>query len=247
MILRKPLNFANLTLVMSKIVDATNTQSKLISDLFEVGAHFGFGKSRRHPSVSDFIFCSKNKTDIFDLEKTSQTLEKAIEFVKKLASGKGTLLFVGGKSEAKEAVKKAAESLNMPYVAGRWIGGSLTNFTVIRKRVDTMLDLLSQKEKGELAKYTKKERLMIDRDIERLNHFFVGLVNLTSLPKAIFIVDPRKEETALREAVQLKIPVIALCGSDNKISGIDYPIIGNDSARKSIEYFVEAIKEAYKG
>src|SRR3989344_227981 len=189
MILRKPLNFANLTLVMSKIVDATNTQSKLISDLFEVGAHFGFGKSRRHPSVSDFIFGSKNKTDIFDLEKTSQTLEKAIEFVKKLASGKGTLLFVGGKSEAKEAVKKAAE---------------------------------------------------------RLNHFFVGLVNLTSLPKAIFIVDPRKEETALREAVQLKIPVIALCGSDNKISGIDYPIIGNDSARKSIEYFVEAIKEAYK-
>src|SRR3989344_676951 len=124
MILRKPLNFANLTLVMSKIVDATNTQSKLISDLFEVGAHFGFGKSRRHPSVSDFIFGSKNKTDIFDLEK-------AIEFVKKLASGKGTLLFVGGKSEAKEAVKKAAESLNMPYVAGRWIGGSLTNFTVI--------------------------------------------------------------------------------------------------------------------
>jgi small subunit ribosomal protein S2 len=135
----------------------------------------------------------------------------------------------------------------MPYVAGRWIGGTMTNFPIIRKRVDTMLDLMSQREKGELAKYTKKERLLIDRKIEKLRNLFHGLVNLTALPKAVFIVDPRYEETALREARQLGIPVVALCGSDNNIKDIDYPIPGNDSARKSIAYFVNAVKEAYKG
>lgn len=227
---------------MSKVA----TENKVINDLFEVGAHFGFGKSRRHPSVNDYIFGSKNKSDIFDLEKTSESLEKAIQFVKKIAQNKGTILFVGGKNEIRDIVERAASAINMPYVAGRWIGGSLTNFPVIRKRVDTMLSLMSQREKGELAKYTKKERLMIDRDIEKLNHFFSGLVNLTSLPKAVFIVDPRKEETALREAKQLNIPVIALCGSDNNIREVDYPILGNDSARKSVEYFVNALKEAYK-
>ncbi len=220
--------------------------NKKITELFEAGAHFGFGKSRRHPSVSKYIFGSKNKLDIFDLEKTSVSLQNALEFIKKLSEAKGTLLFVGGKNEARDIVKSAAESVNMPYVDGRWIGGTLTNFSIIRKRVDTMLDLMSQREKGELGKYTKKERLLIDRKILKLHNFFHGLVNLTSLPKAVFIVDPRYEETALREARQLKIPVVALCGSDNDIKYVDYPMPGNDSARKSIAYFVNAVKEAYK-
>ncbi len=235
-------HFGTIFLVMPKISE----DNKIISDLFEVGAHFGFGKSRRHPSVSDYIFGSKNKTDIFDLEKTSVSLENALEFVKKLGETKGTLLFVGGKNEVRDIIKGAAESIGMPYVASRWIGGTLTNFPIIRKRVDIMLDLISQREKGELSKYTKKERLMIDRDIERLHNFFHGLVNLTALPKALFIVDPRKEETALHEAKKLNIPVIALCGSDNNIKDINYPIPGNDSARKSTSYFVNAVKQAYK-
>lgn len=228
------------------MVTENKDKTKVIDELFTAGAHFGFPKSRRHPSVAEYIFGSKNKNDIFDLEKTSVSLEKALEFVKKLGSEKASLLLVGGKSEAREAVKKAADEIEMPYVASRWIGGTLTNFPVIRKRVDTMLDLMSQKEKGELAKYTKKERLEIDRDIEKLQSFFHGIVRLTAIPKAIFIVDPRKEEIALREAKRLNIPVIALCGSDNKLSDIDYPIIGNDSSRKSIEYFVNAVKNAYK-
>lgn len=221
------------------------TENGTVSDLFEAGAHYGFGKGRRHPSIGDFIFGSKNKTDIFDLEKTSISLQNALEFVKKLAEAKATLLFVGGKNEARDLIKQAAESINMPYVAGRWIGGTLTNFPIIRKRVDTMLDLMSQREKGELSKYTKKERLMIDRDIEKLDNFFHGLVNLTSPPKALFIVDPRKEDTALREARRLHIPVIALCGSDNDVKNIDYPIPGNDSARKSVAYFVNEIAKTY--
>ncbi len=218
-----------------------------LDELFKNGAHFGFGKSRRHPSVKDFIFGSKNKTDIFDLEKTSVELGKALEFVKKLAEEKAQILFVGGKNEAREFVKETAEALKMPYVAGRWIGGTLTNFPQIRKRVDTMLDLLSQKEKGELNKYTKKERLLIDRDVEKLQIFFGGIVLMTSLPKAVFLVDARYEDTALREATQLKIPVIALCGSDNDLGKVTYGIPGNDSSRASIKYFLNKIKEAYAG
>jgi small subunit ribosomal protein S2 len=231
---------------MGAKVEEIKVDNKAITDLFEVGAHYGYGRSRRHPSVGDFIFGSKNKTDIFDLEKTSVSLESALEYIKKLGESKGTLLFVGGKNEAREIVKNAAEKINMPYVAGRWIGGSLTNFPIIRKRVDTMLSLKDQMEKGELAKYTKKERLMISRDIERLDNFFHGLVTLTSLPKALFIVDPRKEDTALKEAKKLNIPVVALCGSDNNIKTVDHAILGNDSARKSIEYFVNQVATAYE-
>jgi small subunit ribosomal protein S2 len=216
-----------------------------LDELFKNGAHFGFGKSRRHPSVKNFIYGSKNKTDIFDLEKTSVELERALEFVKKLASEKGQILFVGGKNEAREIVKSAALAIDMPYVAGRWIGGTLTNFPQIRKRVETMLDLKSQKEKGELTKYTKKERLLIDRDIEKLDNFFGGIVLMAALPKALFLVDARYEDTALREATQLGIPVIALCGSDNDLKKVTYPIPGNDSSRVSIKFFTDKIKEAY--
>lgn len=216
-----------------------------LDELFKHGAHFGFEKSRRHPTAENFIYGSKNRVDIFDLEKTQEQLNKAISFVSSLASNKGSILFVGGKSEAKDSVQLVAESLGMPYVASRWIGGTLTNFSQVKKRVDTMLDLLNQKDKGELSKYTKKERLLIDRDIAKLQKMFGGIVNMISLPKALFIVDPRFEKTALKEAHAMKIPVIALCGSDNNFDEIDFPIPGNDSNRTSISYFVNEIKRAY--
>jgi len=216
-----------------------------LDELFEVGAHFGFGKSRRHPSVSSYIFGSKNRVDIFDLTKTGESLSKALEFVSSLGAAKSVILFVGGKNEAQKSIKEEAERIDMPYLASRWIGGTLTNFPEIRKRIDMMLGLLSQKEKGELSKYTKKERLLIDRKIEKLEKMFGGIKNMTALPKALFIVDPRYEETATREAQNLKIPVIALCGSDNDINGIDYSILANDSNIASIRYFVSKIAESY--
>lgn len=227
------------------MTENTKTDANL-EELFKVGAHFGFGKSRRHPSMSPFIFGSKNRLDIFDLEKTDEYLQKAIEFVSKLAESKATILFVGGKNEAQNIVREEAEKIDMPYMASRWIGGTLTNFPEIRKRADMMLDLSSQKEKGELGKYTKKERLLIDRKIEKLQKMFGGIKNMTALPKALFIVDPRFESTAFKEAKVMKIPVIALCGSDNNVAGIDYPIPGNDSNIASIRYFVSKIAEAYQ-
>ena len=219
------------------MAETVKTEQNL-DELFKVGAHFGFGKSRRHPSAVPYIFGSKNRVDIFDLEKTQDSLNKAMELVASLAAANSVILFVGGKNEAQEIIKETAEKINMPYLAGRWIGGTLTNFPEIRKRIDMMLNLLSQKEKGELAKYTKKERLLIDKKIEKLQKMFGGIKDMVALPKALFIVDPRYEETALREAQNLNIPVIALCGSDNNVANIDYPILANDSNMASIRYFL---------
>jgi small subunit ribosomal protein S2 len=224
----------------------TKTSHALVENLFSVGAHFGFAKSRRHPSAQPFIFGAKNKVEIFDLEKTSTELEKALEFVKELGKKKATILFVGGKNEAKAAIEKGAESINQPYVSGRWIGGTLTNFPEIKKRVNKMEDLLSQKEKGELGKYTKKERLLIDRDIAKMHKMFSGIVVMKGVPQALFIVDTRQEDTAVKEAKTLNIPVISLSGSDCNMADSTFAIPGNDSAKASIEFFVNKIVEAYK-
>lgn len=226
------------------MAETLKTEANL-DELFKAGAHFGFSKSRRHPSVSPFIFGSKNRVDIFDLEKTAEMLAKVNEFVSSFASKNSSVLFIGGKPEAQNAIKEAAEKIDQPYVASRWIGGTLTNFSEISKRVETMKSLISQKEKGELAKYTKKERMLIEKNIEKLQKMFWGIKDMTSLPKAVFIVDPRYEKTALNEALTLNIPVIALCGSDNDVKKINYPIIANDSNIASIKFFVEKIAEVY--
>jgi small subunit ribosomal protein S2 len=225
---------------------ATTKESLVnLDELLKNGVHFGFARGRRHPSVKNYIFGSKNKNDVFDLEKTNSKLEEALKFISKIGEEKGQILLVGGKSEAREAVKMAGEATGLPYVAGRWIGGTLTNFPEIKKRIAKMLDLKQQKEKGELAKYTKKERLLIDREIAKLETFFSGLIPMQSLPKALFVVDARFENTAVREAKRLKIPVVALCGSDNDLKAADYPIIGNDSSRVSVKYIVNLVQKAY--
>ncbi|MBI4155880.1 MAG: 30S ribosomal protein S2 [Candidatus Zambryskibacteria bacterium] len=218
----------------------------VVDALFDVGAHFGFVKSRRHPSSKPFIFGVKNKIEIFDLEKTSEALHKALEFVETLGSKNAMILFVSGKEEAKKAIVSTAESIGMPYVAGRFIGGTLTNFPQIRKRVEKMEMLVSQRDKGELAKYTKKERLLIDRDIAKLKEFFFGISVMKNLPQAVFVVDSKKESIAVREAKRIGIPVVSLSGTDNNLNEVEFPIPGNDASRKSIEFFLEQIAKAYK-
>ena len=217
-----------------------------IEAMAAVGAQFGFVKSRRHPSAEPFIFGIKNKIEIFDLEKTGAELSKAVDFVKTLGSKNGMILFVGGKNEASQAIATVAEGIGQPFVSGRFIGGTLTNFPEIRKRVEKFETLLVQKEKGELAKYTKKERLLIDREIEKLRVFFSGITPMKRLPQAVFVVDAKKEVTAVREAHKIGIPVIALCGSDNDLSKVDFPIPGNDSSKASIEFFLKKIAEAFE-
>ena len=218
----------------------------VVDALFSVGAHFGFVKSRRHPSAKPFIFGIKNKIEIFDLEKTSSALHSALAFVETLGSRNATMLFVSGKNEAKKAITDTATGLNQPYVAGRFIGGTLTNFSEIKKRVDKLEMLVSQKEKGELVKYTKKERLLIDREIDRLREFFFGLSVMKKLPDAVFVVDSKKESIAVKEAQKMSIPVVSLSGTDNNLSEVDFPIPANDASKASIEYFLKEIAKSYK-
>lgn len=221
-------------------------KNKSIESMFASGAHFGLGKSRRHPTISPFIFSTKNDTDIFDLEKTQALFEKAKTFVKSLARDNKTILFVGGKKEAFKTIRNSAELQGMPYVDGRWIGGTISNFVQIRKRIDRYEKLIADKEKGELAKYTKRERMLIDKEIASLEKMFLGIVSMKKIPDAFFVIDPRKERIAVKEALDAGIPVIALCGSDCDISDINYPIIGNDTSKMSIQYFVDEISKAYQ-
>ncbi|MDP2593138.1 MAG: 30S ribosomal protein S2 [bacterium] len=221
-------------------------ENELIDQMFKVGAHYGFGKSRRHPSASSFIFGIKNRVEIFDLEKTSILLERAKIFAKELGKGGKTLLFVGSKHEAQDAIEKAAKRLSMPFVFNRWIGGTLTNFSVIRGRVEKLHKLLSEKEKGEHSKYTKKERILIDREVERLEKLFGGISNMAAKPHALFVVDPKHESTAIAEAKKTGIPVISLLGSDCDKGSIEYPIFGNDSSKSSISFFAEQVAESYE-
>ncbi|MDO8594017.1 MAG: 30S ribosomal protein S2 [bacterium] len=218
----------------------------VINALFGAGAHFGYRRSKRHPTAAPFIFGAKSGVEIFDLEKTKTALESAEEFVKNLSKSGKVLLFVGGKNEAREAVKAGAEKLGMPAVFGRWIGGALTNFANIRARIDKMLDLISKRTKGELIKYTKKERLLIDREVAKLEVMFGGLVPLKGMPGAMFVIDPGKEHIAVTEAKKMNIPVVALASSDCDLSKVDYVIPGNDASRASIAYFVDRIVEAYQ-
>src|SRR3989338_5223741 len=231
---------------MSKTQETSNTENSVVDALFSVGAHFGFVKSRRHPSAKPFIFGSKNNLEIFDLGKTSKELEKALTFLGEKGREAVSGLWVGGKNEAREAVKKAGLELEMPYVAGRWIGGTLSNFSEIKKRIARLEELTNQKEKGELSKYTKKERLLFDREIEKLTIYFGGLSRLKTMPKFLVVIDPKKEYIAVAEARKIGIPVVALAGSDSNLYELDYAIPGNDSSRQSIAFILGELVAAYK-
>lgn len=227
-------------------MQTAKTNKTAVTDLFNVGAHYGYTRSRRHPSAKPYLFGVKNKIEIFDLEKTEIKLQEAKEYMKALGAAGASVLFVGGKSEASQAVRDAGEALNMPYVPGRWIGGTLTNFPQIKKRIEKFLELQSQKEKGELGKYTKKERLLIDREIAKLEQFFGGLVPMKDIPKAMFVIDSKREHIAIKEAKFVKIPIVSLSGSDCNLLDVDYVIPGNDSSAKSIAYITKEIVAAYR-
>lgn len=222
----------------------TNT-NPIISKLFSVGAHFGYAPSRRHPSQAPFIFGTKGGVELFDLEQTALQLEAASAKIAALAQERKTVLFVGGKAEARDEVRRAAERVGQPYVASRWIGGTLTNFSEIRKRLARLADLSEKREKGELAKYTKRERLLIDREITDLENMFGGIRSVEKLPDALVIVDSRYESAAVDEANLLGIPVIALINSDGDVNNITAPISANDSSRDTIHFVLEVLTKSY--
>ena len=231
---------------MQKVKSASENNDQIVEQMFEAGAQYGYSKTRRHPSVSKFIYTTKNKGDIINLEKTSVQLDEACLFVKNLGAENKTVLFVGTKPEAKTATKTVAESLNMPYVVERWIGGTLSNWTEIKRRINELENYQKDSAAGGLDKYTKKERVVMAKKMEKLARYYTGLLGLKKAPDALFIVDAKSEHIAATEARKSGIPVIALVNSDSNIKTLDYPIVGNDSAIPSIKFFATKIAEAYK-
>ncbi|MFA5051816.1 MAG: 30S ribosomal protein S2 [Patescibacteria group bacterium] len=215
-----------------------------LQEMLQKGVHFGHQKKSWHPKMAQYIYTTRAGVHIFDLEKTAQKLSEAADFVRSVASSGGKILFVSTKRQAQAIVRKAAASVNMPFATISWIGGTLTNFDHIIKQVHLLKDLRKKRAGGELAKYTKRERLQFDEQIASLEKTVGGIETLESLPQALFIVDLKKEKTALREAKKKKIPVVAMVDSNCNPDLVDYAIPSNDDATKSIEYIVNAVTTA---
>lgn len=224
----------------------TTTESKgLIDELFAAGAHYAYAKSRRHPSTRASIFGAQGRTDIFDLEHTAAAIAKAALLLEKLGKDGKQIVIASSKHEARVAVREAAEKIGVQYVSGRWVGGTFSNFSLIKKRIEHLEKLIKDRDEGALGKYTKKERLMIDREIKRLEETFGGLRGLRSLPAALILVDPKHEKNAIAEAAMLRIPVIAVANSDCDVSKIMCPIPANDSNHTSISAILSKLTDAY--
>lgn len=219
---------------------------EIIQKMFDAGAHLGYSKTRRHPSTAPYIFTTKNSGDIIDLEKTAELLAAAEEAMKGLATGGKQILFVGTKPEARKIMRSAAEHLGMPFVTERWIGGTLTNFAEIRKRANRLMDLEYKREHNELVFKTKKERLMLEREINKLQRNFGGIVDLKDMPALVFVIDSGAESIAVEEATQMNIPVMSISSTDCNIDRITFPVVANDSALASVKFFVEALTHAYE-
>lgn len=231
---------------MQKRNEVSNNGSDLIEKMFEAGVQYGYSKSKRHPSVSSYIHTTKNRVDIIDLEKTNAMVEEVSAHIKNLGAQMKTILFVGTKPEAKEAIRTIAETLNMPYVNARWIGGTLSNFSEIKKRIAELEKYQKELTTGELEKFTKKERVVLSKKMERLEKYYTGLLGLKKTPDALFIIDPKKEHIAVAEAKTMNVPVIAILNSDSNIKVIDYPIVGNDASLLAIKFFTTHMSNAYQ-
>lgn len=215
-----------------------------LSDMLQAGLHFGHQTSKWHPKMRKYIFGSRQGIHIINLEETQKALEVALNAAKKISNRSGVVLFVGTKKQASAIVEKAALSCQMPYVNKRWLGGTMTNFASIASQIRKFKDLKRKHEKGELTKYTKFEQLKIGEEIKLLEDKVGGLQEMSRIPDAIFILDVKKDKTALTEAVKRGIKVIAVCDSNVDPKNVDYPIPANDDAVKSIEMIANLMAAA---
>ncbi|MBR6332546.1 MAG: 30S ribosomal protein S2 [Dehalococcoidales bacterium] len=212
---------------------ADNTTT--IKELLEAGAHFGHQTSRWNPHMKKYIFTKRNGIHIIDLEKTAAMLNEACDYVKEIAGEGGKILFVGTKKQAQTIIEEEAKRCNMYYVNQRWIGGTLTNFQTIQKRIDHLVQLEDQREKGEFARLPKKEVQDLNEEIDELNVQLGGIKEMTALPAALFIIDPTKERIAVAEAQRVGIPIIAMVDTNCNPDEIDAPIPSNDDALRAIK------------
>lgn len=215
-----------------------------IEELIDARVHIGHQIKKWHPNMEPYIFAGKKGIHVVDLEKTIECLDKAAEAAYNMAKEGKKIVFVGTKRQAKDLVELEAKNSGAMYVTERWLGGTITNFPMLRKSIKKLLDYKEKKEKGEFTKYTKKERLLIDREIEKLEKYFGGLTALTSNPDALVIIDAKKEKTAVKEAQTKNIPVIAIVDTNTDPKQVDFPVPGNDDAIRSIAILLKSISAA---
>jgi len=221
----------------------TQEQLDLFREMIANGVILGRKKSVTNPKMEKFIFTYSKNLAVFDAEQTLKLIDQAATFLKDLLDKKLSVLVVGTQMSAKDLVENFAKKYGFAYVIERWLGGTLTNLKVISQRVQYYLKLKSDLESGQLDKYTKKERIMISRNIDRMRKNFTGLENLNQLPAAVFLIDAAAHETALREARRLAIPIMALMNNDNNPEGVDYPIPANDNLRSSLIWIFARIEK----
>ena len=215
-----------------------------MKQLLEAGVHFGHQTRRWNPKMAEYIFTERNGIYIIDLQKTVKKLDEAYMFVRDLAADGGEIIFVGTKKQAQDSVKEEAIRCNMPYVNARWLGGMLTNYRTIKTRIARLEQLNKMKEDGTFDLLPKKEVVQLEHEIEKLEKFIGGIKNMGELPKAIFVVDTRKEKIAVAEARNLGIPVVAIVDTNCDPDEIDYVIPGNDDAIRAVKLIAGAMADA---
>ena len=217
-----------------------------MEQLLEAGVHFGHQVRRWNPKMKKFIFTSREGVHVIDLGLTVERLKVALEFVQKVGEAGGKIIFLGSKKQARGIVMEEAKRAGAMYIAERWIGGLLTNFDQTKNNLKKLKDFKDKREAGEYKERTKKEQLMIDRQIAKLERFYGGVEDMSKLPDAVFVIDVRREENACREAKKKGVPVVAICDTNADLFLVDYPIPGNDDAIKAIRIITEAIADSYK-
>lgn len=240
-------------MILAKKEDNIFTPKEMKSDfginseeLLKNGLHFGHRVSRCHPKMKPYLYGVRNTVHIINLEKTAESLEKALAFIKELAAEGKTLMLVGTKVQARTLLKEIAEELDLPYVVERWLGGTFTNFDIIKKRVEHFKDLEDKRKGKDFDKYTKKEKAKIDKELRDLETKFGGLRDLDKIPDAVFILDMKKDKLAVNEARAKGVKVVAIADTNIDPTLADYPIYANDDALSSIRYIVGKISEVIK-
>lgn len=212
--------------------------------LLEAGVHFGHQTRRWNPRMKPYIFTERNGIHIIDLQQTVNKLNEAYNFVRDLTANNGTLLFVGTKKQAQEAIETEAKRAEMPYVTQRWLGGMLTNFRTIQARLRRLEELEQSKAAGDFERLPKKEAALLDEEIVRLNRLLGGVKGMRRVPNALFIIDPHKERLAVAEAQRLEIPIVALLDTNCNPDEIDYPIPANDDAIRAVKLLTGKVADA---
>ena len=216
-----------------------------LEELLEAGCHFGHSVSKIHPQMREYVYAARQGVHIFDLVKTRQRLIVAAQFLADLVKVGGKVIFVGTKRQAAPIIEKKVKKTGMFYIKKRWIGGLLTNWTEVRKNLEKLIDLKKGVDRGRGGR-TKYEQVLLKREYSRLEEFYGGISGLTDMPQALFVVDVKREKTAILEAKKMGIPVVAIVDTNNSPSGIDYVIPANDDAKGSIDYIVGKIMEVIK-